>query len=405
MTFEALRVCIVDDDEFILTVVSSILTNLGVGEIKTAMSGREALSLVSDGQAPFNITFCDLNLPDLDGLALLHALQKRSFAGFVVLMTGEDQRILNIAATLCESLGLKLGGALQKPVSHAVLSTLLKDLTSSHGTENNVRTRTVLTEPQLRHAIANSQISAYFQPKVDTNTKAVVGCEALARLHSTELGLVSPAAFIPLAEETGLITEVFEAVSTSAIKAISKWQEAGLRLNLALNVSVASLSDLSLPDRLRDRVRESGLVPEQVIVEITESLFMNEDPQSLEVLCRLSLMGFKVSIDDFGTGYSSMSKLTRFPFSELKIDQRFVRHSSHDHIAATILKTSAMLGRELDMTVVAEGVERLEDWDAVRRAGVDIVQGFLVAKPMPEKDFGEWVRDWQREMAVTESGY
>ena len=100
-----------------------------------------------------------------------------------------------------------------------------------------------------------------------------------------------------------------------------------------------------------------------------------------------------------------MSKPTRFAFSELKIDQRFVRHAARDHISATILKTSALLGRALEMTVVAEGVERLEDWDAVRRAGVDIVQGFLVAKPMPEKEFGEWVRDWQREMAVTESGY
>ena len=142
-------------------------------------------------------------------------------------------------------------------------------------------------------------------------TRKLSWLRALARLHSTELGLVSPAAFIPLAEETGLITEVFEAVSTSAIKAISKWQESGLTLNLAINVSVASLSDLSLPDRLRDRVRESGLVPEQVIVEITESLFMNEDPQSLEVLCRLSLMGFKVSIDDLNC-YSSMSKRRAF---------------------------------------------------------------------------------------------
>ena len=404
MTFETLRVCIVDDDEFILTVVSSILSKLGVREIQTATSGGAALNLVGDGSTSFDIMFCDLNLPDLDGLALLRALRKKSFAGFVVLMTGEDQRILNIAATLCDSLGLRLGGALQKPVSHAVLSTLLKELTSGNETETNVKSRTELTEEQLRKAISANQISAHFQPKVDTNTKAVVGCEALARMQSPELGMVSPAAFIPLAEETGLITDVFEAVSTSAIKATSAWAEAGLRLNLALNVSVASLNDLTLPDRLRDRVRDSNLVPEQIIVEITESLFMNEDPQSLEVLCRLSLMGFKVSIDDFGTGYSSMSKLTRFPFSELKIDQRFVRHSSHDHISATILKTSAMLGRELDMTVVAEGVERLEDWDAVRRAGVDIVQGFLVAKPMPEKEFGEWVRNWQREMEVSTSG-
>ena len=402
MKLEDVRLCLVDDDEFILTVLRSVLTELGIGEILTASSGRQALSLISDGPGTVDIAFCDLNLPDLDGLALLRALQEKSYAGFVVLMTGEDQRILDIAATLCESLGLKLGGTLQKPISHAVLSTLLEELTSGNETERYVAERPEITEEQLRHAIAANQISAHFQPKVDVNTKAVVGCEALARLNSTELGLVSPAAFIPLAEETGLIMDVFEAVSISAINAVSKWATMGLSLNLALNVSVASLSDLSLPDRLRDRLRQSNLAPGQVIVEITESLLLKEDTQSMEVLCRLSLMGFEVSIDDFGTGYSSMSKLTRFPFSELKIDQRFVRHASRDHISATILKTSALLGRELDMTVVAEGVERLEDWDAVRRAGVGIVQGYLVAKPMPEEEFGAWAQDWQTEREVTD---
>ena len=138
MKLEDVRLCLVDDDEFILTVLRSVLTELGIGEILTASSGRQALSLISDGPGTVDIAFCDLNLPDLDGLALLRALQEKSYAGFVVLMTGEDQRILDIAATLCESLGLKLGGTLQKPISHAVLSTLLEELTSGNETERYV---------------------------------------------------------------------------------------------------------------------------------------------------------------------------------------------------------------------------------------------------------------------------
>lgn len=401
MDFKALdtiRVCVIDDDEFVLAAIKSLLNSVGVERVVTFANGQGALNRIENFDEGFELIFCDLNLPDIDGIALLRALHSTGFKGFVTVLSGEDHRLLMAAASFTEALGMNLAGAIQKPLTRTRLAGVLEVLAAHEPASGSERIDDAITEAHLREGLDNNQFEAFYQPKINVHKKTIAGAEALVRWRSPEHGLVSPGWFIPLAEDTGLVTELLWAMARQSFEALAAWQSTNSAMKMAVNVSVASLEDIGLPDMLLTCAKERGVVPDNIILEITESLFMTKPDQSMEVLCRLALLGFNVSIDDFGTGYSSMAKLTRFPFSELKIDRSFVHNPSHNTVASTILEVSAMLGNKLHMTVVAEGVENLEDWDAVRRVGVHLVQGYLIAKPMPRADFEQWSRNWRAQL-------
>ena len=164
-------------------------------------------------------------------------------------------------------------------------------------------------------------------------------------------------------------------------------------LNIAINLSVDSLTDLEWPDRISSLMEQSGLEPSSISFEITESRLMEHLSVALDILSRLSLKRFNLSIDDFGTGYSSMEQLQRIPFSEFKIDRAFVHGADRDTSALAILESSVLLAKKLDMKVVAEGVEDQRDWDLVARLGCDQVQGYFVSRPLPFAALLKWLQD------------
>ncbi|MGI9464491.1 MAG: EAL domain-containing protein, partial [Aestuariivirgaceae bacterium] len=169
-----------------------------------------------------------------------------------------------------------------------------------------------------------------------------------------------------------------------------RWQGQGLSINIAINIAAELLSDLDFPDRLSAKIDAAGLRPSDFIFEVTDSSVLKGSSDPLEVLARLRIKGFGLSIDDFGTGHSNIDQLKKFPFSELKIDRSFVQGARNDNLSRAIVDAAVMLGRELNMQLVAEGVETPDDWNFVARHGVDEVQGFYVAKPMPADDFQKW---------------
>jgi len=247
----------------------------------------------------------------------------------------------------------------------------------------------------LSKAINNGEMETYFQPKVDVNTREVVGVEALVRwIHPSE-GVISPGLFVPLAEDNNLIGELTLAVCKQALRHAVEFRQQGYDHNIAINISGDALNDLSWPDEMTTEIEACGLEASQITLEITESRLMEHISVALEILSRLSLKRFNLSIDDFGTGYSSMEQLQRIPFSELKIDRAFVRGASEEASARAILESSVLLAKNLDMKVVAEGVETEEDWNLVTELGCDQVQGYYIARPMPADQLYEWLAKWQ----------
>jgi EAL domain-containing protein (putative c-di-GMP-specific phosphodiesterase class I) len=195
-------------------------------------------------------------------------------------------------------------------------------------------------------------------------------------------------------EDGGLIDDLTWVMLQSSARQQHHWAGRGLQLAISVNLSLKSLVDTEIADRITQIVRAENVDPHAIILEVTESAAMTQVPQALENLARLRIRGFQLSIDDYGTGYSSMQQLTRVAFTELKIDQSFVMNALDEDSCRVILESSIDMARKLKLKSVAEGAETRGHWDLLRQLGCDIVQGYFIARPMAAADFEAWAGQW-----------
>ncbi|WP_172825430.1 bifunctional diguanylate cyclase/phosphodiesterase [Geobacter sp. DSM 9736] len=247
-------------------------------------------------------------------------------------------------------------------------------------------------ETKLRRALEREEFSLHYQPRIEMSSGRISGMEALLRWQPDGGKLVSPAEFIPLLEETGLIVPVEEWVLRTACSQAKAWQDAGMqRLRLAVNISARHFSQENLPDKISQILFETGLEAESLEIELTESIIMKDVAESVRKLDALKRMGVTFSIDDFGTGYSSLSYLKRFPIDVLKIDRSFVDGIPHDSSDTTIATTVIAMAHNLNMSVVAEGVETMEQLAFLAENSCDEYQGFYFSKPLTAPDFARFL--------------
>ncbi|MGH8666303.1 MAG: GGDEF/EAL domain-containing response regulator [Burkholderiales bacterium] len=255
--------------------------------------------------------------------------------------------------------------------------------------ELNVRSLERLTlENALRRALERNELELYYQPKIAILTGHIAGAEALLRWNHPELGMVSPAEFIPIAEECGLIVDIGDWVLRTACEQAARWERAGHPpLNISVNVSRPQLAQNRLIDVLALLQRSTRLARNRIVLELTESFLMDDAEASIRMLGALREMGMALSLDDFGTGYSSLAYLKRFPLDELKIDRSFIHAVPHSPADAAIVQTIIVLARSLGLRVVAEGVETEAQLRYLAELGCDEYQGFLYSRPVPVAQF------------------
>ena len=242
-------------------------------------------------------------------------------------------------------------------------------------------------ETALRKAIELNQLRVFYQPVVDIQTREVLGAEALLRWVHPELGMVSPAEFVPLAEESGLIIEIGEWVLREACAQARAWLDAGHRLfSMSVNVSSRQFKDGAFLDTVQSALSDTNLSPESLTLELTESLLLDVEAVTI-TLGRLRGLGVKIAIDDFGTGFSSLGYLKHFPLDALKIDQLFIQNLTSDSEDLAITNAIITLGHNLKLEVVAEGVETEQQLAHLREANCDTAQGFLFSEPVPADGF------------------
>ena len=244
----------------------------------------------------------------------------------------------------------------------------------------------------LRDALDNNELTAFYQPQFDLKTGKMIAAEALIRWwkkdNSKEGGqFVSPAKFIPIAEQSGLIGPIGKWVMRHACETAKKWHDAGLKIRIAVNVSGAQFFQGNLTETTAEILKETGVEPKMLELEVTESVFMDDISIAVDTMHKLHQLGVELAIDDFGTGYSSLSYLRQFNIDRLKIDQSFIRNALNNADDAAIARTIINLGHSLNLKVIAEGVETIDHENFLREQGCDEVQGFRYSKPLPEDEF------------------
>lgn len=376
-----------DDSHFFGLIISAIALPLGYRcehartfpAFKAMLAGDVAVIMV------------DLMMPGVDGVEVLRYLAEQKCTAGILLFSGADQRTLLVAEEMARELQLRVLGRLSKPLVRADLEhyLLMEDQVSAPQAPV-VRAAPAVTAEALRQAVARKEFVAYYQPQIDVKSGEASGVEVLVRWQHPEQGLIFPDSFITLAESCGVIDDltwlvIHQVFSDAKLFAASGWEP-----TLSINVSAFSLCDLKLPDRLLTVAQGAGVAPERIIIEITESGMIEKVAPVLDILTRMRLRGVNLSIDDFGTGFSMMHQLKRIPANEIKIDMEFVRAMGHDRAAEVIVRKTIEIGHELDMKVVAEGVERREQFEQLKKLNCDLVQGYLFGRPVPARALLAW---------------
>lgn len=393
----ALRVMVLDDEPFMLKVLVRMLASRGINDVSTFASAPAALAQIASLEHPPDLILCDLNMPEMDGIEFVRALVEQRYLGSLILMSGEDERVLQTAEKLVQAHHIRVLGHMKKPFVVDELVALIGKW-SPPAPANPEATRRNYDAQELLAGIRNGELINHYQPKVNVASGRLVGVEALVRWMHPRDGMVMPDQFITAAEEHQLIDDLTRTVLSASLTQVKAWKQSLLALPVAVNVSMDNLSSLTFPDFVAAQVAGAGLSPLDLTLEVTESRLMRDLRAPLEILARLRLKGFRLSIDDFGTGHSSLAQLRDIPFDQLKLDRGFVHQAWNDKTVRAIYLTSLGVARQLEMEVVAEGVEDLDDWNFVRKTGCDVAQGYFIARPMPPGEIPAWIADWRARM-------
>lgn len=397
-----MRVMVVDDEPFMCHLLVKQLARLDYKEVLAHYSAKDALQLLKEPLQDIDLVFCDLQMPGMDGIEFVRQLVHLGYLGGLVLVSGEDSRIIATAENLAKHHRLKVLGGMQKPVSQLALKAIMEQalvhqaqLQQSTTASSVVPSRHSYDAAALHQALNAGELINYYQPKVSLQDGQLLGVETLVRWQHPYDGLVLPDQFILVAEEAGLIDQLTQQVLRAALLQVRRWNDEGMALQVAVNISMDNLASLDFPDRVESLLHEIGVPASALMLEVTESRVMRDPLASLDILTRLRIKKISLSIDDFGTGHSSLRQLHDIPFNELKIDGSFVRGASHDSYARAILQASLNLAQQLGLKTVAEGVELTEDWRFLRDAGCDVAQGWLIARAMPAEQVADWAKEWQ----------
>lgn len=394
---------VLDDEAAVAQSIVSMATRCGFRAVATydAPSFFEALKQ----HQPTHIVL-DLRMPNTDGILVLERLRAEACTANIIISSGVDQRVIDASARSASESGLHVSGAVSKPFTARTLQAALAQKTRSVGADTPTQRRPdvgAIKPEDIKAALDADIIRPHFQPKVNCRDGQLVGFEALARWEGQNTVSPTPDDFIPVTESSGQIGRLTERITGHAIRWLAD-SFPNSNNSIAFNVSAYSLGDSRVLDLIEALCDRFGINHERVVIEITESGMLGQDTEILNLLTRMRLKNFQLSIDDFGAGYSTIVQLSRLPFSELKIDKRFVTSVCNSAESRTIVNAIIGMAQGLNLATVAEGVEDLNTFNYLRDQGCDVAQGYFIGRPMSASDAMNWATDKQIGYAQIESG-
>lgn len=322
----------------------------------------------------------DLQMPGLDGVQVLRALAEREAQAAILLVSGMDERIRAAAETFGSEKGLHLLGAMHKPFDPEELLQTLRAAFSATAP---------LTPADLQVAMDQEHLVLVYQPTVKRTHDGrwrVNSMEALLRWDHPDRGLLAPSEFLAMGESSGLIRPMTDFVIQKSLTQLKAWQSHQIDLGLRVNISASLITDVEFPDRFEKLISELEVNPSTVTLEVTETVMLDQQPNTFDILTRFRLKQVNLAIDDFGIGYSSLTQLFRMPFNEMKIDKSLLQQVPQSSEAKIMVDALVELAHNLNLTVCAEGVESQQVLDYLRDIGCDSAQGFFISRPIPSKD-------------------
>lgn len=401
-------VMVVEDSHLQRRAAIETLQQFGVSVIHEAASGEQALESIEALNIKPAVMLLDLELPGIDGIEVVQTLAQGTVKPAIIVLSSADSMLLNAVSTMIVAFNLPFLGAFRKPANATDLRIALARYEHlnrfsarpaiAHGSSN-------ITAQDLSDAIDNRRIMPFYQPKIGLAGGSIDGVEVLARWMGGNGNTISPALFIPLAEQSGMICNLTMSLIDQVIGDQQQLQRDGIEMPLAINLSASSLANPSLANDVMRRFHNASIAAHNVTFEITESALVNDLPFALATINRLRLRGFRFAIDDYGTGFSSLQQLSRFPFTELKIDRSFIHGAPHREPMRAILQSAIETGHRLGINTVAEGIETEEELQLVKALGCRQAQGFLMAKPMAGQELARWIQNHrQRIVNLCEQG-
>ena len=392
MDIGELRLLVVEDHGFQRWALQRQLEDLGARQVFAAQDGQSALELLATLAEPIDIIVSDLDMPGMDGMELVRHVAELGKPVALILTTSLERSLLSSVENMARAYGVRLLAALEKPLTPKKLEAALLAFAAQAPAASAAEPAPTMPVGEILEGLDAGEFAPWFEPKADIATGRVVGAEALARWHHPARGLVMPQAFVPVLEREGAIDRLTELMVEKAAAACRTWRDTGVSACVSINLSPISTSDMGLAERLIQLVEAQGLEPREVIFEITESAATTDQARVMENLSRLRMKGYGLAIDDYGTGYASMQQLTRIPFTELKVDQSFVKYAATQPGCRAVVESSLEIAGKLGLATVAEGVETHREWELVRSLGCRFAQGYYVGRAMAAPEFLAWAR-------------
>jgi EAL domain-containing protein (putative c-di-GMP-specific phosphodiesterase class I) len=372
-----------------------MLGSLGASRVTDVPDGHTALRAFQAGFEPkVDVAIIDLALPGMDGLELIRHLASLE-CGVRLIVTGAQQANLMFSVeTLAQAYGVDLLGTIAKPVTAPKLKALL-DNYAPLPQPGAYPVEPIFSFSEVGIGLQKRQFEPFFQPKIELATGQVKGLETFARWRHPEHGVLGPSSFIDALEQNNRIDFLDWSMIEVSVERCRWFHDQGTPISISINLAPETLAHPNFVRQITACVGRHRVLPDYLTFEVPESSVLNTDPNFIERLVRLRMMGFGLAIDDYGTGRSNLQLLARIPFSELKIDRSFVDGASKRRPLGTVLRSCLGLAHSLDRMSVAVGVETRQDWDFLQGLGCTYAQGYHIANPMEATAFPGWLNDWR----------
>lgn len=384
-----LVVLVVDDQRFQRRLLGAQLESLGATTVLEAGDGAEALGVIDAHPGRISLIITDIEMPNMDGLALLRRIGERLPTVPTVVLSSLDEQLLRSVEAMSRAFKVSLLAILSKPATEEALAAAIEHARlSSSGSHAGPALQ--MDNAALKLALAGNELEPWFQPKVRLIDGVPCGAEVLIRWRHPDHGVLTPAAFIDALENSPLLRPVTLMLAARVAKLVGIVRGRFEPFTLSVNITPRLLDDPDFALALANTITERGVAPKNMTIEVTESAMASCEGAAIENLTRLRMRGFGLSIDDFGTGHSSLERLSRVPFTELKVDRGFVMELGRSDWARTIAAQSVTLAKALGLRAVAEGIEDEATMAWLRSIGCDAGQGFGIARPTWIWDLVTW---------------